>query len=39
QPLSPIKGVPLSQAKETDHLKSADLLSDHDCPTDSNGRV
>ncbi|NXA25275.1 TGRM2 protein, partial [Ibidorhyncha struthersii] len=38
EPVPPLTGFPLSQAKETDHLMSPCLLSDDDLK-DSNGRI
>ncbi|XP_050750953.1 TOG array regulator of axonemal microtubules protein 2 [Gymnogyps californianus] len=38
EPVPPLTGLPLSQAKKTDHLMSPRLLSDDDLK-DSNGRI
>lgn len=38
EPVATLTGLPLSQAKETDHLMSPRLLRDDDWK-DSNGRV
>ncbi|KFP60417.1 hypothetical protein N322_00019, partial [Cariama cristata] len=38
EPVSPLTGLPLNQAKEMDRLVSPHLLSDNDSK-DSNGRV